>query len=143
MPDYMLKGPNDQSFKLSVPDGTSEADIGHQIAHMMPAMRLRSAQSVRPFLVSAKKVPLRGGPLEWEKDLSPIWRLWDGSWCVTRAVSWWEWWAAAGAAEVGNVLPAPSPAMFQRKSRPPAQGSTARSIPDPLICMPIRTLRMN
>jgi len=37
MPDYMLKGPNDQSFKLSVPDGTSEADIGHQIAQMMPS----------------------------------------------------------------------------------------------------------
>ncbi len=37
MPDYMLKGPNDQSYKLSVPDGTSEADIGHQVAQMMPS----------------------------------------------------------------------------------------------------------
>src|SRR5713226_2569010 len=32
MPDYMLKGPNDQSFKLSVPEGTSEADIGQHIS---------------------------------------------------------------------------------------------------------------
>src|SRR6266849_3112128 len=64
------------------------------LRHRTLATQPHSAGSARLFPASVRKVPLRDGPLGWEKDLSPIWRLWDGSWCVIPAASWWAWWGA-------------------------------------------------